>query len=29
MGRGLQWWLKQLESAATRQALLTRHRDPS
>jgi molybdate transport repressor ModE-like protein len=29
MGRGLQWWLKQLESAATRQALVSRHREPS
>jgi molybdate transport repressor ModE-like protein len=28
-GRALQWWLKQLESAATRNALLERHRDPS
>jgi molybdate transport repressor ModE-like protein len=28
-GRGLQWWLGQLESPATRQALLQRHRDPS
>ena len=25
-GRGLQWWLHQLESAATRRALLARHR---
>jgi len=24
-GRGLQWWLSQLESEATRQALLDRH----
>ncbi|HVZ46865.1 MAG TPA: LysR family transcriptional regulator [Ramlibacter sp.] len=28
-GRGLQWWLKQLESPATREALLARHREPS
>lgn len=27
-GRGLQWWLKQLDSATTRTALLERHRDP-
>ena len=27
-GRGLQWWLRQLESAATRLALLERHRVP-
>lgn len=27
-GRALQWWLKQLESPATRRALLERHRDP-
>jgi len=26
-GRGLQWWLSQLESATTRHALLERHRD--
>jgi DNA-binding transcriptional LysR family regulator len=25
-GRALQWWLKQLDSAATRAALLERHR---
>jgi hypothetical protein len=24
-GRGLQWWLSQLESEATRRALLDRH----
>jgi hypothetical protein len=24
-GRALQWWLKQLESATTRKALLLRH----
>ena len=28
MGRGLQWWLKQLESPTTREALLGRHREP-
>jgi DNA-binding transcriptional LysR family regulator len=28
LGRGLQWWLKQLESPTTRQALLGRHREP-
>jgi molybdate transport repressor ModE-like protein len=27
-GRALQWWLKQLESAATRKALLLRHHHP-
>jgi DNA-binding transcriptional LysR family regulator len=27
-GRALQWWLAQLESAATRGALLERHRSP-
>jgi molybdate transport repressor ModE-like protein len=27
-GRALQWWLKQLESPATRRALLTRHYSP-
>jgi DNA-binding transcriptional LysR family regulator len=27
-GRALQWWLNQLESPATRRALLERHRDP-
>jgi DNA-binding transcriptional LysR family regulator len=27
-GRGLQWWLKQLESAATRKAMLFRHHHP-
>ncbi|TFZ08745.1 LysR family transcriptional regulator [Ramlibacter humi] len=27
-GRGLQWWLQQLESAATRHALLDRHAGP-
>lgn len=27
-GKGLQWWLKQLESAATRKALLMRHNRP-
>lgn len=27
-GRALQWWLSQLESGATRQALLERHRAP-
>ncbi|MGE4243352.1 LysR family transcriptional regulator [Ramlibacter sp.] len=28
LGRGLQWWLQQLESKATRTALLERHRTP-
>ena len=28
LGRGLQWWLGQLESATTRRALLERHRMP-
>ena len=27
-GRALQWWLGQLESATTRNALLERHRGP-
>ena len=27
-GRALQWWLQQLDSAATREALLERHRGP-
>jgi hypothetical protein len=27
-GKGLQWWLQQLESEATRKALLERHAGP-
>ena len=27
-GRALQWWLQQMDSATTRQALLERHRNP-